>query len=248
MKWTLLLACLAGCNLDFFALIDGDETGGGDVTSSASSDSATTSAASTASVGGSGGEGAGGTSGGAGGVGGGPYCGDGTRQLPEQCDDGNLISGDGCSSECSLVCADFSATAFLGPDGPDCYDVESGGPKTWSQCLSACLVLGPALWHLATLSSTLQGQEAAPMSQSAWVWVGGHRMTDGGTDWVWLDQANFTIQASAPWDTGEPVATVDDNGVPIAANCTALTGGGKLRALPCAWLLGCGCEGDPPGE
>ncbi len=29
-------------------------------------------------------------------------CGDGFRTYPEECDDGNVASGDGCSSECTV--------------------------------------------------------------------------------------------------------------------------------------------------
>jgi len=29
-----------------------------------------------------------------------PYCGDGTQQAEEECDDGNILDGDGCSAEC----------------------------------------------------------------------------------------------------------------------------------------------------
>ena len=31
-----------------------------------------------------------------------PLCGDGQIQLPEQCDDGNVANGDGCSSTCTI--------------------------------------------------------------------------------------------------------------------------------------------------
>ena len=38
-------------------------------------------------------------------------CGDGTREVPEECDDGNLINDDGCSSQCTIesngvICGD----------------------------------------------------------------------------------------------------------------------------------------------
>jgi pappalysin-1 len=32
----------------------------------------------------------------------GPYCGDGHMTYPEQCDDGNLKDGDGCSLNCKI--------------------------------------------------------------------------------------------------------------------------------------------------
>lgn len=31
-----------------------------------------------------------------------PLCGDGTKILPEECDDGNLSAGDGCDANCAI--------------------------------------------------------------------------------------------------------------------------------------------------
>jgi cysteine-rich repeat protein len=44
----------------------------------------------------------------------GPLCGDGIRQPPEQCDDGNAIDGDGCSRFCLLESAPVSASSGSG--------------------------------------------------------------------------------------------------------------------------------------
>ena len=34
-----------------------------------------------------------------------PVCGNGLKEVGEQCDDGNLVNGDGCSSKCTLESA-----------------------------------------------------------------------------------------------------------------------------------------------
>ena len=42
-------------------------------------------------------------------------CGDGVLDLGEQCDDGNLIDGDCCSSTCQLETTDTVCRAAAGP-------------------------------------------------------------------------------------------------------------------------------------
>jgi len=42
-----------------------------------------------------------------------PVCGNNVVEYIEECDDGNLINGDGCSALCKFECIDLSATAFL---------------------------------------------------------------------------------------------------------------------------------------
>ena len=36
-----------------------------------------------------------------------PYCGDGFLDVGEECDDGNLINGDGCDNNCTVEYHDF---------------------------------------------------------------------------------------------------------------------------------------------
>ncbi|MDC0666736.1 DUF4215 domain-containing protein [Nannocystis radixulma] len=47
----------------------------------------------------------------------GDECGDGVVQAPEECDDGNLVGGDGCSSECTLDGADTEGSTGDEPVG-----------------------------------------------------------------------------------------------------------------------------------
>jgi cysteine-rich repeat protein len=73
--------------------------------------------------GGKGGKGgSGGKGGGAGNGGGivvGPVCGDGMVEAPEQCDDGNIASGDGCSADCQASCEKCEREVCPLYDNPD---------------------------------------------------------------------------------------------------------------------------------
>ena len=65
------------------------------------------------------------------------YCGDGKRESYEECDDGNIINGDGCSSTCQVeqnwVCTGGSPTTA---DTCSCAD-------DVYQFSSSCLTLNP---------------------------------------------------------------------------------------------------------
>jgi len=71
----------------------------------------------------------------------GPRCGDGIVQAPEQCDDGGYVSGDGCSSECTIegpivaVCGDGFA------DRPERCD--DGNVVSGDGCSSTCQIEVP---------------------------------------------------------------------------------------------------------
>jgi len=49
-------------------------------------------------------------------------CGDGFRDFPETCDDGNSVSGDGCSSNCGAVEMGYACGSFGGPCIAICGD------------------------------------------------------------------------------------------------------------------------------
>jgi len=98
---------------------------------------------------------------------GGPECGDGIVQEPEQCDDGNLINGDGCNMFCqNEFCGDGIVQApeqcddgnLISGDGcsnlctPDFGD-EGCKPRFWSR--SQNFVLWPAPFTPDTLFSSV---------------------------------------------------------------------------------------------
>jgi cysteine-rich repeat protein len=64
-------------------------------------------------------------------------CGDGAVGLPsgEQCDDGNVVSGDGCSASCESECAG-DQFLHLGACVPSCADL--GLRAAGRQCVAAC--------------------------------------------------------------------------------------------------------------
>lgn len=49
-------------------------------------------------------------------------CGDGTREIPEQCDDGNVIPGDGCSAGCMDECPSLEGAWLAHSDAPGSID------------------------------------------------------------------------------------------------------------------------------
>ncbi|MFC1644583.1 DUF4215 domain-containing protein [Patescibacteria group bacterium] len=69
-----------------------------------------------------------------------PFCGDGKKELTEQCDDGNNINGDGCSSTCTIE----TPTPFCGDGivkhGEQCDD---GNTANGDGCSSACTIETP---------------------------------------------------------------------------------------------------------
>jgi cysteine-rich repeat protein len=99
-----------------------------------------------------GGAGAGGSpfttgTGGTGGAGGGAVCGDGILEPPEQCDDGNTISGDGCDPDCKIeagytcagqpsVCTSTCGDGVVAGD-EQCDD---GNTKPGDGCSAICTI------------------------------------------------------------------------------------------------------------
>src|SRR5262245_44552709 len=69
---------------------------------------------------GGGGSGGAGGSGGTGATGGGSkVCGDGVWGPPEQCDDGNMMNGDGCENNCAFTCVKGTINGDLKCDDAD---------------------------------------------------------------------------------------------------------------------------------
>lgn len=63
------------------------------------------------------------------------YCGDGTTVLPEQCDDGNTVSGDGCSGVNCQIETGCGDGVSVSPDECDDHNTVDG-----DGCSSTCTV------------------------------------------------------------------------------------------------------------
>ena len=127
-------------------------------------------------------------------------CGNGSvDQASEQCDDGNIIDGDGCSSTCELKCEDLSAV--FNPGNRSCYFWTDA--MTWSDAQAWCEERGA---HLVTISSQAeQDFVESQINQNVIIWIGA---TDGLScnqaatgEYQWVTGQPLTFEA---WDTDEP--------------------------------------------
>lgn len=189
----LFAACIgvsAGCaNSDPIVL---DTTSSGtslDVTTGSVNGSPTTGASSAA--GGTGGTG-GSTSMGTGGAG--PVCGDGTIDKDEECDDANLIDGDGCTT-CVIDC---EAIAVKDPTTGHCYRFYPEA-KTWPLAEGDCEAWGGAsgLGHLASIEDAAEQALVVALRKGTSSWIGGRDTMTEGT-FVWLDGTPFSFMSFAP--------------------------------------------------
>jgi len=114
-----------------------------------------------------------------------PRCGDGTvNQEIEKCDDGNLISGDGCSSDCKIEANDFG-------DAPDTYHtlIASNGAKH---------LLGSGLFLGATVDSESNGQPSVNADGDDAVTISSIDDEDGVTFTSLLERGfNTTVKVKA---------------------------------------------------
>jgi len=233
-----LLAAGAGCSLDR----SGPNADPADA--AASSSSATSGASSTASS----------SSAGSGGA---PAaCGDGTQDATEDCDDGNLQDGDGCSSECLVEptptcgdgnkdpgeecddgdnddtdgCAgcvlDCGPMLFEDPLAGHCYQY-FGDMVSWFDAETACEAWGGTLAALTTTDERLLVVAELGGGET---WVGASDDPAAGAsegNWIWITGEPFTAAPHrAPWHPAEPSETTSEN-------CAEIRGDGLFNDLGC---------------
>lgn len=75
-----------------------------------------------------------------------PVCGDGVTETPEQCDDGNLVSGDGCSATCQIEGACCNGSTCTLTTGTDCTtgggNYQGDGSACGTQCVFGACCIG----------------------------------------------------------------------------------------------------------
>lgn len=147
--------------------------------------------------GGRGGAGGDGADGGHGGIGGGgPACGNGILEPPEECDDGDTHNGDGCDELCVVVC---EMGGFKRPLTNHCYWA-FGNDKSWNEARVSCEGLGGGA-HLATLLNAAERDFVDDVvDPNDKYWLGGDDFRMDGT-FVWVTGEPFPTDL---WSSGEP--------------------------------------------
>ena len=124
-------------------------------------------------------------------------CGNGTVDGGEECDDGNLVDGDGCSASCVVECPGGSKV----PTTHHCY-VARGATADWNGAKAGCPTIA-ADFHLATVTSDAEGTFVAALGADGWLgaWDGkGDTDSSRGT-YAWVDAEPFVY---THWKAGEP--------------------------------------------
>lgn len=159
-------------------------------------------------------------------------CGDTVAVGAEECDDGNMVETDGCTTQCKSgrVC---STVGFAGgaayatnPATGTCY-ANFSGPTTWASAQSSCLALGGHL--VAITSAAEQAVVSAVVVGTPWMGATDDANdTDAVFDWVTTDAWGYTNFAA-----GEPD---DDFGVGGNGECLAFVGGAQWVDTNCNFV------------
>ena len=139
-------------------------------------------------------------------------CGDLTLDPWEECDDGNLVSGDGCSETCADEC-------FVGVYGGHDY-LFCRIDASWEQAAAMCTAQGMSLVKLDTAA------------ENDWVAAGAQQFQlDQGTSDVtaWLGATDTSTEGQFVWQDGTPVTI--DNWFVKASGGTEPDGGGAQNCL-----------------
>jgi len=178
---------------------------------------------------------------------GGPFCGDGVLDPGEECDDGNVVAGDGCSADCVVECEpiepmSMNEAVFKDPATFHCYRWTGGlAPDCWiptyAQAEADC-----ASWYgdVAALS-TLPELEVVVASgivqpYALDVLLGAQDVTGMG-DWLWMNGEPWIYVAGMPpWNGAEPNGTFLEMYYDGSFNA-------DIETSACGWV----CERTPAG-
>lgn len=168
-------------------------------------------------------------------------CGDGVvnKSQNEECDDGNLLDDDHCSSTCVVECA--GGTKNTATD--HCYRVVQT-LASWDDALAGCLALGNG-YDLAAITNTGE-RDFVDGFISNDMWIGGNDIATEGT-FVWSNGEPWW--ATPPWGGSDPD---NGNGGP-EQHCVMLDAVGgsntndEFRDEPCADEKRYLCELTPAG-
>jgi cysteine-rich repeat protein len=119
-------------------------------------------------------------------------CGNGIAEGREECDDGDLVGGDGCEASCELSCGAGTGAdrASVDPVSGHCFAAYDGLRHSYQDAAALCTGFGG---HLPTITSA--GEDAAALAA---VHLG---------DRPWLGGDDVAIEGGFTWGTGEPFAS-----------------------------------------
>lgn len=123
-----------------------------------------------------------------------PFCGDGAVNPPEQCDDSNALSGDGCDG-CLIEC---EAGALQDLQSGHCYRLFSTASNQFTAAAS-CQSWGgaPGIGNLVSIADAAENALVAPLV-TANAWIGAD---DLGGAWAWSDDTPYSFEN---FQLGEP--------------------------------------------
>lgn len=226
-------------------------TGGG--SSSSTGDSSSSTGDSSSSTGGTS------STGTAGGTGGsvGPVCGDGQLDAGEECDDGNVADGDGCS-QCKVDCGcpgcaagtlctgcgqDPTDLFYKDPASKHCY-LYGGTVKPWIDARAACIAWGGDLAGFSAapeLTAIVASGVVTPFAMgdmNARCWTGANDQAIEGV-FEWVNGEPWQAAPAGPsWAAGEP-------GGAYTGDCGVIAADNTMRDRDCLDTLHYLCEQFP---
>ncbi len=96
-----------------------------------------------------------------------PVCGNGFVEIGETCDDGNVVSGDGCSSTCKIEIPTTTTTTIIKESGGGGVGDKSGGKPSSAQQAQQAGVAAIGITAPAALSSSAQKAGVAAIGITA---------------------------------------------------------------------------------
>jgi cysteine-rich repeat protein len=142
-------------------------------------------------------------------------CGNGVLDRFEECDDGNLEPGDGCSPECLWDCSVNGTAGVISVAERSCY-VRLAAPATptFEDAQTACSELGGG-WRMVKLENRQEFSSINALSGigAAAYWLGASNaraLDDGGIGlgpWRWEDQTTLNTTSTWPELDGAPAGS-----------------------------------------
>jgi len=178
-------------------------------------------------------------------------CGNGTLETAnEECDDGNTLFLDGCSSECAVECdcpdEVGACTVFEDPTTHHCYALVKDSDQGWDGGVAACAGWGGTLAVLAT-QAEIDSVKPALSSGSNEIWIGGSDKAVEGT-FVWVNAEPWSYPGQNPPWFDNFVGMDEPNG-DDGENCVEIyKSDGRLNDEQCDQSHDYLCERPPAGE